>query len=319
MPVQISLTVSKMKNFLWSCINSAHGSFRPSGSTGGVPIRTCLLIVIFAAAFLCSGCESRSLAPVSDEPFFCGDESWITAKRDPLRFIAHAGGEIDGRRYTNAREALDLAYGNGFRLFEIDLIETGDGRLVGAHDWDSWRMATGSRSLEPSYHEFKNTLLFNSYRTVDLADLDRWFGQRPDAYLVTDKVTDFKSLTEGFFHADRLIVEVFSSDDFRLALRHGIKYPMLSLRSALANDGEAKVLELLRTVPVKFVAVASKVIRRHRDLLRDMRRNHTCVYVFTSSDPDYLKTNIGQTVYGAYTDSWDLSIGTCTTRTCDTY
>ena len=308
-----------MKDFLWFSINSTYESSRQSGSTVWFRIRICLLIVIFAVAFLCGGCESRSLAPVSDEPFFCGDESWVTAKRDPLRFIAHAGGEIDGRRYTNAREALDLAYGNGFRLFEIDLIETRDGRLVGAHDWDSWRMATASRSLEPSYQEFKNTLLFESYRTVDLADLDHWFGQRPDAYLVTDKVTDFRSLAEGFPHADRLIVEVFSSDDFKLALRQGIQFPMLSLRSALANDGEAKVLELLRTVPVKFVAVSSKVINRHRELLRDMRRNHACVYVFTSSEPDYLKSNIGQTVYGAYTDSWDLSLGTCTTRTCDTY
>ena len=52
---------------------------------------------------------------------------------EPLRFIAHAGGRIEGMNYTNSLEALNNSYKNGFRLFELDIIETSDGEFVAAH------------------------------------------------------------------------------------------------------------------------------------------------------------------------------------------
>ncbi len=63
----------------------------------------------------------------------------IPLKSDTTRYLAHAGGEINGQRYTNSLEALNLNYSNGFRIFEIDIITTTDGHLVCAHDWDSWK------------------------------------------------------------------------------------------------------------------------------------------------------------------------------------
>ncbi len=54
---------------------------------------------------------------------------------DINRFIAHAGGEIDGHTYTNSLEALNLNYKKGFRLFELDIHETSDHKYVAVHDW----------------------------------------------------------------------------------------------------------------------------------------------------------------------------------------
>ena len=54
--------------------------------------------------------------------------------------VAHAMGGIDGRLYTNTREAFLQNYSRGFRVFELDLAMTTDSALVLAHDW-----YTGSR------------------------------------------------------------------------------------------------------------------------------------------------------------------------------
>lgn len=158
-----------------------------------------LSLVIATAGWLHAGCDAVEIHAVPDEPFSCESESWNEARLNPHRFIAHAGGQIDRRRYTNSLEALNLAYQNGFRLFEFDLLKTSDGRLVAAHDWESWRKATGSTASEPSHREFKELPLFGAYQTLDLPDLDRWFAEHADSYLVTDKVTDFSALVDGFY------------------------------------------------------------------------------------------------------------------------
>jgi hypothetical protein len=280
-------------------------------------VRLSALVLCFG--FLAAGCDRVTPRAVSEDPFPCTDQDWSSARTNAYRFIAHAGGEIDGRRYTNSREALDLAYANGLRLFEIDLIATSDDHIVGAHDWGAWQEATGSETTHPTHRQFKETPLFGKYQGLDLADLDRWFTERPDAYLVTDKITDFPRLLEKFPHASRLIVEVFSVDDYHRAIAQGIRYPMLSLIPALANDGEEKVRELLETEPVKFVAIPTKAIRRQSRLLRRLRRNAACVYAFTSSDAGFLEPNFRTSIFGVYADSWAVRHGACDAPVCDTY
>jgi hypothetical protein len=276
-------------------------------------------LFVLAAVLVVTGCQDVEVHPVSGVPFGCDDEDWQSARKNPQRFIAHAAGEIDGHRYTNTREALDRGYESGLKLFEIDLIQTRDGRYVGAHDWDTWEAATGSATSPPMHREFKETLLFHRYRPLDLADLDRWFGERSDAYLVTDKISDFSALLAGFSHRPRLIVEVFSVDAYHRALAQGVLHPMLALAPALATDGSDKVLELLRTTPVKFVSIPARTMRRQGRLLAALRRNKTCVYAYTSSDPSFLERSIGKRIYGAYTDRWDMRLGNCDAKVCDTY
>jgi hypothetical protein len=298
---------------------SRMSSRRQSAVTSVLELRGTLPILALATVLVNAGCQDVEVQAVPDAPFDCGDEAWQSARKNPYRFIAHAAGQIDGHRYTNALEALDLGYASGLRLFEIDLIQTRDGQYVGAHSWDAWRAATGSATSHPTHREFKQTLLFRRYRPLDLADLQRWFGARSDAYLVTDKISDFGTLLAGFSHRRRLIVEVFSVDAYRRALAQGVLNPMLALIPALSGDGSDKVHELLRTTPVKFVSVPSRSLRREGPLLTALRRNKTCVYAYTSSEPAFLEHNFGKRIYGAYTDRWDTHLGGCDAEVCDTY
>lgn len=49
------------------------------------------------------------------------------------RYIAHAGGAIDGIRYTNSSEAFIQAIDDGYRFIEFDLRLSLDGHYFGAH------------------------------------------------------------------------------------------------------------------------------------------------------------------------------------------
>lgn len=64
---------------------------------------------------------------------------------DTARFIAHAGGIINGKIYTNSLDALNNSYKDGFRLMELDLTHTTDGAIIAVHDWEHWRVMTGQK------------------------------------------------------------------------------------------------------------------------------------------------------------------------------
>ena len=76
--------------------------------------------------------------------------------------VAHAGGGINGKTYTNSYEALNLNIKNGFTYFEIDFSFTRDNRLVCLHDWKgSFKRSFGFQAGEkPSIETFEFFLEF---------------------------------------------------------------------------------------------------------------------------------------------------------------
>ena len=58
---------------------------------------------------------------------------------EELGFVAHAGGSPYGLQqlepYSNSREAFEISYQNGFRVFEFDFLVLADGAVVVAHDY----------------------------------------------------------------------------------------------------------------------------------------------------------------------------------------
>ncbi|AQT83571.1 hypothetical protein B1222_02595 [Paenibacillus larvae subsp. pulvifaciens] len=52
------------------------------------------------------------------------------------KMIAHALGMVGGQDGTNSYEAFLANYKKGFRIFEVDLILTSDGKLAARHDWN---------------------------------------------------------------------------------------------------------------------------------------------------------------------------------------
>ena len=223
------------------------------------------------------------------------------------RYIAHAGGEVDGIKSTNTKEALDQNYAKGFRMFELDIIETSDGHLVAAHDWNMWsRFTDYNGTLPPTHTQFMAEKIYGDYTLLDFEGINKWFSEHPDATLVTDKINDPIAFADSFVDKDRLIMELFSVMAVEEAAQHGI-HAMISQKPFFSLNGDK--LDFLEINNVNFVAVSRRVIEKHTKLLLKLNKRGIKVYVYnvnfdSGKDEEYVQENEIGIVYGMYADKW---------------
>jgi len=105
------------------------------------------------------------------------------------RRVAHAGGGINGKTYTNSLEALDHNIKNGFSYFELDFSFTKDRRLVCIHDWQpNFKRAFGFLPEKmPTLEDFESLVKNKSeFKICTLATLANWMEKNPSAIIITD-------------------------------------------------------------------------------------------------------------------------------------
>lgn len=223
------------------------------------------------------------------------------------RYIAHAGGEVNGIRYTDSKDALDQSYAKGFRFFELDIIATSDGKLVAAHDWEMWaRFTDYGGTLPPTHEEFKKHRIYGDYDTLDFEGINNWFAAHPDATLVTDKVNDPIAFANKFVDKSRLIMELFSVMAVEEALKNGIN-AMISQEPLLNIVGDK--MAYLAINNVKYVALSRRIVPSHTKLLLQLKEKGIRVYVYNvnfdpGKDEKYVQENEIGLVYGMYADKW---------------
>lgn len=223
------------------------------------------------------------------------------------RYIAHAGGEVNGIKSTNTKDALDESYKKGFRLFELDIIETSDKKLVAAHDWNMWaRFTDYSGALPPSHEEFMKHKIYGDYTTLDLKGINAWFEAHPDAILVTDKVNDPIAFANQFVDKDRLIMELFSQMAVEEASRNGIQV-MISQTPLLKIIGDKT--NYLKVNNVKYVALSRRILDNETKFVLQLKEAGIKVYVYNvnfdpGKDEKYVQENEIGLVYGMYADKW---------------
>ncbi len=223
------------------------------------------------------------------------------------RYIAHAGGEVDGVKSTNSKEALDQNYKKGFRLFELDIIETSDGKLVAAHDWKMWARFTDYKgTLPPSHAEFKKHKIYGEYTTLDMKGINDWFAAHPEAILVTDKLNDPLAFANQFVDKQRLIMELFSIMAIEEASKNGIQ-TMIS-QEPLMKLGRDK-MNYLKVNDIKYAAVSRRIIANQTKLMLQLKEQGVKVYVYNvnfdpGKDEKYVFENEIGLVYGMYADKW---------------
>ncbi len=142
-------------------------------------------------------------------------------------YVAHGGGAIDGHTLTNSLEAVENALSKGIKYVELDLNMTSDGRLVAAHDWETFRTQTGVDCGEgnpPTYEVFKGARIYGRYRPLTAEMIDSLFKANADVFLVTDK-TDDASLIKAAFPdiCNRIVVECFSEESYEGCRARGLK------------------------------------------------------------------------------------------------
>ena len=208
-------------------------------------------------------------------------------------FIAHAGGNILGKQYTNTLEAIRHNYRRGFRCFELDGNMTADDHLVAIHDWQySYkRFFDGRAGRVPTMNRFKNLRMWRGLTQTDFGRVLHWLKRRPDAVIITDiKDGNRRGLAYLAYLIsllgkpdlfDRVIPEVFSFEDFAAARHLGFRNVLISLY-AFDDDARRRVVGFARERKyIHGIAMPAEAYRLDPRTVARLRRLGIRVFVHT--------------------------------------
>ena len=223
----------------------------------------------------------------------------------PAFWIAHGGG-VGEFVYTNCKEAVQDSLDKGFTFIELDLQETTDGHLVGAHSWRELKALLGSEELSdaPMSRAEIEALKPHWRRTPLFADdICRLLQANPEMVLVTDKVQDFELLKQQIPFADRMIVEAFSTHNCLQAFRAGFTHVALTAYSVYDLQQAQKY-----NIPGVVLGAQLMVMDPFSvPLVRQMHDAGCCIMVHGSAfsdKPDFVHTHLGRNISRIYTDTW---------------
>ena len=221
---------------------------------------------------------------------------------DKVILIAHAGGAIDGKVYTNSLEAVELSIRNEYDFIELDLYETEDKKIGALHNVHEFNDFTGFRDYSKPLNseDFRSRRIYGTMHPLLSTDINRLFDKE-QTYLVTDKIKNFDLLNEEILVSkELLLVEVFTYRSYFKALRKGIRHPMLCVKD---SRDLSLYWPLLITGKISMITIPKELIALRQDDLESLYKRGVSIFAFTSNDKDYILKHAGTTVSGFYTDS----------------
>jgi glycerophosphoryl diester phosphodiesterase len=225
------------------------------------------------------------------------------------KYIAHAGGVVGNRCYTNSREAFEANYRRGLRFFELDLSWTSDGQLVLLHDWEGafrgffpGKNITGALSAE----EFLRLKMANNLTPISFDELTKWMREHPDVRIITDvKVENLKAL--GKIAADypelidRVLPQIYAFEEYGPVWAMGYRNIILTLYAK--NYPDEPVLAFARKHGNgKLFAITMWTERAMGVLPRELAKLKIPVLVHTINVAEEQKRLEANGVSGIYTD-----------------
>jgi glycerophosphoryl diester phosphodiesterase len=231
--------------------------------------------------------------------------------------VAHALGGIQGFTYTNSREALELNYRRGHRVFEVDLQTTSDGIMVARHDWGQALAELLEQVFDParpiqSYLDFRSQRTYRKFSPLSLRDIAEFMAAHEDIWLVTDTKTvteagassDFDALMKVFCDAaplalERVIPQIYNQQ--MLGFVRGV-FPFKHIIYTLyqASDGDDSVIEFCKKNNISVVAMPPA---RLSDLFaKKLNAAGIRVYIHTINNSAEVRQLFRRGVHGVYTD-----------------
>ena len=212
--------------------------------------------------------------------------------------IAHAGGAIDDKIYTNSREAVEGSIKAGRKYIEIDLIKTSDSEYIAGHDWERINEMTGRKGGKPlSKQEFLSSKLYGKYTPMSIDDVAELFEKYPDWIMVVDKIRDLDYLHKHLPYHDRMIVQVFALHNYFKALQLGYKYPTLRLKGG--RRGVKEIYKVLMDIGnVKSVILGERSFNKNKEYIGELHNKGTTVILYGNpsykivDNPDAIKANL---------------------------
>ncbi|ULO04743.1 glycerophosphodiester phosphodiesterase [Paenibacillus sp. 19GGS1-52] len=231
-------------------------------------------------------------------------------------FIAHALGGIDGSIYTNSYDAFISNYHRGYRLFEVDLLQTGKGEFIARHDW--------SQKLQPdlsdqkshmfTMSQFENSLILGKFQPLALNDILHLMQEYPDFNLIIDtKANNKESIQYQFEYLvneairtdasllERIIPEIFNPEMYDAVMKI---YPFPNKIYSLykSNNSAASIVKFVQDNHISVVAMPTLRAFINPNLVHTLNKIGVKSYVHTVNNIVMMKLLQSMGVHGFYTD-----------------
>ncbi|MBW2466917.1 MAG: amidohydrolase [Deltaproteobacteria bacterium] len=224
----------------------------------------------------------------------------------PPVYIAHAGGAVNNKIYTNSFEALNTNYEKGYRFFEIDFSWTADGEMVAIHDWHNAfrQMFYVPQDITiPTKARFLQLETKTGLTQLSLEEILQWAKDQGDAYIITDVKNDnvkaLKKINTDFKKYKKIIIpQVYSYREYAEAERIGYNTIILTIYRMKTNALE--LLNFSRNNTPFAITMPWKVAQS--GLAYQLYWNGMKVYAHTVNDIDLFNSLRKIGVYGIYTD-----------------
>lgn len=225
------------------------------------------------------------------------------------RWVAHAGGLVNGMDHTDCLEGLSACAKQHVHLIELDFEWTKDGKLVLLHDWkNSIKRIYGETPGQRTLAEFKAMKKANTVTPISAEELFAWLDSHPNILIIAElKSQEVKSLQWIQEHypsyAERIIPEINNFSSYEPVRKLGFYRIILNLWGM--NKSDRAITKFCKSHPVWAVSVLGKRAL-HGKLTHDLTRLHIPVYAFTINDADNIQQLFKAGVFGIYTDSYQL-------------
>jgi len=224
----------------------------------------------------------------------------------PAELVAHAGGAVNKKTYTNSLEALNANYAKGFRFFEMDFSWTSDGEMVAIHDWEA---AFRKKFIVPEEIKIPTKTQFLALKTtsgltpLSLEGVLTWAREKGDAFIITDvkdgNIKALRKIRQDFGGIQKFIIpQVYSYSEYDEANRLGYPYIILTLYRMRINFDD--VVEFSRQKSPFAVTMPWQVAQAGLSYYLD--QNNTKVYAHTVNDIELYDSLKKIGVHGIYTD-----------------
>lgn len=219
------------------------------------------------------------------------------------RLIAHAGGDINGLKLTNSRQALDQSYSEGFRYFEVDISKTSDGVPFLVHDWDYGKTLIKKQNVPhpPAFKDVKGIKTFPEL--LDLKKLAKWLRKHKDAYIITDikdnNLEILRLIRKKYPSLYRQIIpQIYKFDEYEQVRSMGYSSIILTLYRMNVSDDEV----ISFCYKNKLFGLTMSSARATSDFLKRCTLLDIPVYVHTINDIDLYSKYRSDGAHGVYTD-----------------
>lgn len=150
--------------------------------------------------------------------------------------IAHAGGEIDGVKYSNSLEAIKQS-ANKFKLIEVDICRAKDGLIV-AHNGLESKYGFNSRFDEITIKSFSQSRFNGKYKPLLFSDLAKYAVDKYVCFVLDTKeegkgfsqcLKEISSLCMKYNVLNKFIPQVYCQNDFKTAITCGFDKCLIAL------------------------------------------------------------------------------------------